>query len=188
MIVSKLKTTIDEWGKILVAGGIERFLNLYGAETFLAEEKKLEVIIKASATEPVPMPKWCVGKDFGSLWFFKGCIYRVWYPGDEPHYSYEQTQLLIYELYDKERKKFEKLRQLYKPDCSEQPSNHREKIPERVRIEVWRRDDGKCAKCGSRERLEYDHIVPVSRGGSNTARNIELLCEKCNRAKSNHIE
>lgn len=64
----------------------------------------------------------------------------------------------------------------------------RERIPEGVRIEVWRRDGGKCARCGSREKLEYDHIVPVSRGGSNTARNIELLCESCNRKKSNHIE
>jgi hypothetical protein len=56
-------------------------------------------------------------------------------------------------------------------------------IPERVRHEVWRRDHGCCARCGSRERLEYDHIIPVSRGGSNTARNVELLCERCNRAK-----
>ncbi|MBF0103144.1 MAG: HNH endonuclease, partial [Desulfobacterales bacterium] len=42
-------------------------------------------------------------------------------------------------------------------------------------------------RCGSRENLEYDHIIPVSKGGSNTARNIELLCEKCNREKSDKI-
>ena len=63
----------------------------------------------------------------------------------------------------------------------------RERIPENVRHEVWRRDEGKCVKCGSRERLEFDHIIPVSLGGSNTARNIELLCESCNRKKSNKI-
>ena len=60
-------------------------------------------------------------------------------------------------------------------------------IPTSVRREVWRRDGGKCSKCGSRENLEFDHIVPVSKGGSNTARNIELLCEKCNRTKSDKI-
>lgn len=60
----------------------------------------------------------------------------------------------------------------------------RQPIPERVRHEVWRRDQGRCVDCGSRERLEFDHIVPVSRGGSNTARNIELRCELCNRRKS----
>jgi predicted RNA-binding Zn-ribbon protein involved in translation (DUF1610 family) len=64
----------------------------------------------------------------------------------------------------------------------------RQAIPSEVRREVWRRDQGKCVKCGSRERLEYDHIVPVSKGGSNTARNVELLCEACNRAKSDSIE
>jgi len=60
----------------------------------------------------------------------------------------------------------------------------REAIPERVRHEVWRRDQGRCVDCGSRERLEFDHIIPVSKGGSNTARNIELRCESCNRRKS----
>jgi len=60
-------------------------------------------------------------------------------------------------------------------------------IPENVRSEVWRRDEGRCARCGSRERLEFDHIVPLSRGGSNTVRNIELLCEPCNRLKGNSI-
>ena len=64
----------------------------------------------------------------------------------------------------------------------------RQPIPSAVRREVWRRDEGKCQRCGSREKLEYDHIVPVSRGGSNTARNIELLCESCNRTKSASIQ
>lgn len=56
-----------------------------------------------------------------------------------------------------------------------------------VRRAVWIRDRGQCARCGSRKPLEFDHVVPVSRGGSNTERNIELLCEICNRAKSNSI-
>jgi hypothetical protein len=66
-------------------------------------------------------------------------------------------------------------------------NGRREPIPERVRNEVWRRDGGTCVDCGSRERLEYDHIVPVSKGGSNTARNIELRCEPCNRKKAANI-
>lgn len=61
-------------------------------------------------------------------------------------------------------------------------------ISSEVRREVWRRDQGKCTKCGNRENLEYDHIIPFSKGGSNTARNIELLCEACNRAKSASIQ
>ncbi|NQV17994.1 MAG: tetratricopeptide repeat protein [Armatimonadetes bacterium] len=64
----------------------------------------------------------------------------------------------------------------------------REKLPSYIRREVWRRDGGKCVNCGSRENLEYDHIIPFSKGGSNTVRNIELLCEKCNREKTNKIQ
>lgn len=63
----------------------------------------------------------------------------------------------------------------------------REPIPEAVRHEVWRRDQGRCVECGSQERLEFDHLIPHSKGGSNTARNIRLLCEPCNRAKSDRI-
>jgi hypothetical protein len=63
----------------------------------------------------------------------------------------------------------------------------REAIPTAVRRAVWARDNGRCARCGSRERLEYDHIIPISRGGNNAERNIELLCESCNRAKSDAI-
>ena len=33
-------------------------------------------------------------------------------------------------------------------------------IPEDVRDAVWRRDEGKCTKCGSNENLEFDHIIP----------------------------
>ena len=60
-------------------------------------------------------------------------------------------------------------------------------VPQRVKTEVWRRDQGRCVMCGSNQWLEYDHIIPVSKGGSNTARNIQLLCMNCNREKSDKI-
>ena len=67
------------------------------------------------------------------------------------------------------------------------PSDSREPIPEDIQVLVWNRDGGKCVKCGSQDKLEFDHIIPVSKGGSNTARNIQLLCEKCNRGKHDKI-
>lgn len=67
-------------------------------------------------------------------------------------------------------------------------SRRREGIPSEVRRKVWHRDGGACQRCGSTEGLEFDHIVPVSRGGSNTEKNIELLCKTCNRQKSARIE
>jgi hypothetical protein len=56
-----------------------------------------------------------------------------------------------------------------------------------VKDAVWRRDEGKCTQCGSNKNLEFDHIIPHSKGGANTKRNIQLLCEPCNRQKSDKI-
>jgi hypothetical protein len=63
----------------------------------------------------------------------------------------------------------------------------REQIPEDVRIYVWRRDNGKCVTCGSNRNIEFDHIIPISKGGGNTERNIQILCSDCNKKKSNNI-
>ena len=63
----------------------------------------------------------------------------------------------------------------------------RKPIPQDVMDKVWNRDEGKCTQCGSNENLEFDHIIPVSKGGANTYRNIQLLCEVCNREKSDNI-
>ncbi len=56
-------------------------------------------------------------------------------------------------------------------------------LPDDVKVFVWQRDGGCCVRCGSKERLEFDHVIPVAMGGANTARNLQLLCESCNRAK-----
>jgi len=60
-------------------------------------------------------------------------------------------------------------------------------ISDEVKMYVWQRDGGKCVKCGSQEKLEYDHIIPFSKGGSNSERNIQILCEKCNKEKRDNI-
>ena len=50
---------------------------------------------------------------------------------------------------------------------------------------VYARDGGICQCCGGSQSLEYDHVIPFSCGGSSEASNIQLLCLKCNRSKSN---
>ena len=63
----------------------------------------------------------------------------------------------------------------------------RKSISDRIKNKVWRRDEGKCVQCGSNKSLEFDHIIPHSKGGADTYRNLQLLCEPCNRSKSAKI-
>lgn len=80
-----------------------------------------------------------------------------------------------------------KISQKMEEQYNDVPVDDRQPITEEVKMFVWKRDAGKCVKCGSNENLEFDHIIPFSKGGSNTERNIQLLCEKCNREKSDKI-
>ena len=66
-------------------------------------------------------------------------------------------------------------------------NNHLRTIPASVKCHVWERDNRHCVYCGSTENLEYDHIIPFSWGGSNSPENVQLLCKKCNRRKSNTL-
>jgi hypothetical protein len=74
-----------------------------------------------------------------------------------------------------------------KPPKATVKSTGREPIPQDLMDAVWNRDGGQCVKCGSNQDLEYDHMIPLSKGGSNKYRNLQLLCLKCNRSKSDKI-
>lgn len=57
-------------------------------------------------------------------------------------------------------------------------------IPEHVKVAVFQRDRGRCKQCGySGPYIEYDHVIPRSKGGPNTVENIQLLCRQCNLKK-----
>jgi hypothetical protein len=62
-------------------------------------------------------------------------------------------------------------------------ARQRQPLSEDVKRFVFRRDEGICQTCGSRELLQFDHILPVAMGGSDEPENLQLLCADCNRAK-----
>jgi 5-methylcytosine-specific restriction endonuclease McrA len=41
-----------------------------------------------------------------------------------------------------------------------------------------------CLACGSDAPLTIDHVVPISKGGANTAANVQPLCGPCNSSKA----
>ncbi|HEY9777207.1 MAG TPA: HNH endonuclease [Planktothrix sp.] len=71
---------------------------------------------------------------------------------------------------------------------STQPFEHTRLIPTQVKLEVWKRDNGKCVECGSSDHLHFDHLIPFSKGGASiTAANVQLLCARHNLEKSDSI-
>jgi len=65
---------------------------------------------------------------------------------------------------------------------------HARLIPTSIKLEIWKRDNGKCVICGSIDNLHFDHIIPYSKGGSSlVAKNIQLLCARHNLQKHDRI-
>jgi HNH endonuclease len=76
-----------------------------------------------------------------------------------------------------------------KVDAREPQLDQNRLIPTPVKLEVWRRDHGRCVQCGSTDNLHFDHVITYSRGGSSlVAENIQLLCARHNLAKRDRIE
>ena len=54
-----------------------------------------------------------------------------------------------------------------------------------VRLYIFQRDNFTCRYCGaSGVALECDHVIPVSKGGSNEKSNLVTSCRTCNRTKA----
>ncbi len=138
-------------------------------------------IIKAQEEEPYILmvddernKKW---------WMFKGEFYWE----NEGLNALEVKALALEKLARKERKINRAIYMMENGTDDDYIPHNREHIPDDVKMFVWNRDGGRCVKCGSRQSLEFDHIIPVARGGSSTARNIQLLCEACNRSKGDSL-
>jgi hypothetical protein len=63
----------------------------------------------------------------------------------------------------------------------------------RLREFIKQRDNYTCKTCSASVAvepnllLEVDHIIPVSKGGMSAVENLQTLCWRCNRRKSNKI-
>ena len=74
------------------------------------------------------------------------------------------------------------------PAATPPANRRREPVTAEVRRQVWKRDQGRCAwtspdghRCGSRWRLEVDHLESAALGGPSTPENLRLACGAHNR-------
>lgn len=100
--------------------------------------------------------------------------------------SHEDVELLVWNRQRKQESQLQRLRKIRARE-EELDNARRERIPDEVRAFVWERDEGRCTKCGAQQELQFDHVIPVAKGGGNSIDNIQILCGNCNRQKSDHI-
>lgn len=56
----------------------------------------------------------------------------------------------------------------------------RKPMDKRLAKSILQKYNFSCVKCGSAERLQIDHIVPVIKGGKDEMDNLQILCQPCN--------
>ena len=64
-------------------------------------------------------------------------------------------------------------------------------MPRDVMIRVVRRDNYICQICGKHlleTEMEFDHIIPLSKGGTSEESNLRLTCKDCNRSKGSKAD
>jgi hypothetical protein len=69
-------------------------------------------------------------------------------------------------------------------------NNNRSPVSKALRHKVLMRDRSTCQACGARApdvQLEVDHIIPVSKGGTDDMQNLTTLCLDCNRGKGDKL-
>jgi hypothetical protein len=183
----------DKIVKITVSGRITRGSDGVYRFPFVVGEGLLAIVhhfdLKANYQPDSPEPTRPLGEEFfpvDGFWAYRGTVVHV-KGGNE--LSLEEIRLRIKHAVLRHDKAFERMqREIEAFENIEQADiARRERIPDSVRLFVWQRDQGKCVMCGSAEKLEFDHIIPVIKGGSNTERNVQLLCEQCNRTKGASI-
>ena len=98
----------------------------------------------------------------GDYWLYRGFL--VEFTG--VYRSYGEIVLLVREIVLKREKRFEKLEKLVNLEERMKKAIRRVPIPDDVKMFVWQRDQGRCVRCGRQENLEFDHVIPVAKGGA----------------------
>ena len=115
----------------------------------------------------------------GGIWSYNGVFHLIdsWKEHDGKRIVYKFKLIAVAE------------QNLLQPSNLSGGDERRRIIPTPVKLEVWKRDGGKCRMCGATDELHFDHIIPFSKGGTSLkADNVQLLCARHNLEKRDKIE
>lgn len=64
----------------------------------------------------------------------------------------------------------------------------RGRVSNKMRFSIYEKDNYRCRNCKRHtDDLEIDHIIPIAKGGKSEYNNLQTLCRRCNRNKSDTI-
>jgi len=114
-----------------------------------------------------------------NYWLFRGKFF--W---DNDDLDADQIYALLVTRDQREGQRIARAQAMVAMGEQPRPTLPRGVIPDDVKQFVWIRDQGRCVHCGSSTELQFDHVIPVSMGGSSDPANLQILCGPCNRRKS----
>lgn len=161
----------------------------------LSKNKREEILSNISSSIPWIIKKFCNKRLQSELGFDEFIFDEVYFPTFSFRYvsagGNSGNQFDVTMNIDMLERFINYLSELVK--FKKSAAGQRRLMTPQLRRQIIARDDNTCKICGNSTYnepnllLEVDHIVPVSKGGITSEDNLQTLCWKCNRHKSNKM-
>jgi len=190
----------------------DSFLENYDKEThhiqhktdYITQWKLKSLINELKALTPLYQDYTIISVKYRGMYYAMDYSAPVWLSSSTDDTIFDDISYLIAESFTELIKLLKRLLELkpfciYNFTCELLPNNLKRKnkrkrthIPRGMRHEVFKRDNYTCVECGATKSngatLHVDHIIPVSKNGTDELDNLQTLCSDCNLNKSNIIQ